>query len=178
MYKGARAFTLIELLVVIAIIGILASITLTLFGSTRVNARDAKRISELRQIRNALDIYFVSNGFYPCAIYTGGTCTNTLQNSTAMPTPPKDPLGASYTYAGLGSGTCTTYHLGASLEGKTNQILKGDADAAAGTACANSAADFSGLAFAAGGSACSGSAGTAQPTANANGESCYDLLNP
>jgi general secretion pathway protein G len=177
MKLSNKAFTLIELLVVIAIIGILAAIVLAALGVTKNKGNDAKRISEIRQIRNALDIYYLSNGAYPCAIYTGGACTNTLQGSTAMPAPPKDPTGVNYTYAGLGSGaTCTSFHLGGSLEDKKNSILHQDSDAtAAPTVCTNGGTNFEGTSPATGGTACSATAGTAAPTAAANGETCYDV---
>jgi len=53
-----KGFTLIELLVVIAIIGLLASIVLVSLNSARAKARDAKRVSELRQIQAALEMYY------------------------------------------------------------------------------------------------------------------------
>lgn len=64
--KFNRAFTLIELLVVISIIGLLSSIVLASLGSVRGKARDAQRLSDLTQIRNALELYAVANnGAYP-----------------------------------------------------------------------------------------------------------------
>ena len=53
-----KGFTLIELLVVIAIIGLLASIVLVSLNSARAKARDAKRVSELKQIQIALEFYY------------------------------------------------------------------------------------------------------------------------
>ena len=61
-----KGFTLIELLVVIAIIGILSSVVLASLNSARAKARDARRLSDLHQIRNALELYASDNsGSYP-----------------------------------------------------------------------------------------------------------------
>lgn len=59
------AFTLIELLVVIAIIGILATLGVVALQSARKNARDAKRIADIKQIQTALELYFNNTGQYP-----------------------------------------------------------------------------------------------------------------
>ena len=50
---------------VIAIIGILSAVVITSLNSSRLKARDARRIVELRQIRLALELYYDSNGYYP-----------------------------------------------------------------------------------------------------------------
>jgi prepilin-type N-terminal cleavage/methylation domain-containing protein len=65
MKKQQKGFTLIELLVVIAIIGLLASVVLLALGSARGKARDAKRLSDIRQIGTALDLYYSSCNSYP-----------------------------------------------------------------------------------------------------------------
>lgn len=62
-YKG---FTLVELLVVVAIIGLLAGIAVVSVNSVRVKARDAKRIADVKQIQNALELYNnTKGGQYP-----------------------------------------------------------------------------------------------------------------
>ncbi len=136
-----RGFTLIELLVVIAIIGILSSVVLASLNSARQKGRDARRIADIKQLQLALELYYDAEGSYPNAI-----STSTVVSDGYIAALPLDPsTGAAYSYAGLGSGaTCTSYHLGATLEQENHTALDGDNDAAAGTACTGSAADFAG----------------------------------
>lgn len=68
-----RGFTLIELLVVIAIIGLLSSVVLASMNTARQKARDAARISDIRQIQTAIEMYASDNGHYP--ITTAGKWT-------------------------------------------------------------------------------------------------------
>ncbi|PJA38691.1 hypothetical protein CO180_02890, partial [candidate division WWE3 bacterium CG_4_9_14_3_um_filter_41_6] len=63
--RTSRGFTLIELLVVIVIIGLLAGIGIASFQGSLVNARTAKRISDLKEINNALKRYYLDHGSYP-----------------------------------------------------------------------------------------------------------------
>ena len=60
-----KGFTLIELLVVIAVIGILSSVVLASLNTSRAKSRDAKRLSDVHQIQNALEIYYTTNNAYP-----------------------------------------------------------------------------------------------------------------
>lgn len=176
--KAPTAFTLIELLVVIAIIGILSAVVLASLGSANNKGRDAARVSEMRQIKYALELYYDDNGNYPTCLYPGGSCTTTLQGTKYMKTVPVDPLsGLGYTYAALGAGaSCSSYHLGVSLEMKTNPALLDDSDGAPRPICTNSPPDFSGISFAVGGQQCNTTAGTPQPTNAANGGTCYDIV--
>jgi prepilin-type N-terminal cleavage/methylation domain-containing protein len=68
--KSEKGFTLIELLVVIAIIGILSTIVLFSINTARARARDSARISNVKQVQNALEMYYSENGSYP--ISAGG----------------------------------------------------------------------------------------------------------
>ncbi len=63
MKKYTRGFTLIELLVVIAIIGILASIVLVSLNSARNKGKDARVISNVQQIRTALESGYNGSGY-------------------------------------------------------------------------------------------------------------------
>ncbi len=63
--KKQQGFTLVELLVVIAIIGLLSTLAVVSLGSARAKARDARRISDIRQVQTALELYFATAGAYP-----------------------------------------------------------------------------------------------------------------
>ena len=56
--KKKKGFTLIELLVVIAIIGVLSSVVLVSMGGARSKARDTARMSDMRQIITAQEMYY------------------------------------------------------------------------------------------------------------------------
>jgi len=61
-----KGFTLIELLVVISILAILITLGLTTFASAQRKGRDARRKSDLRDVKNALEQYYSVCGFnYP-----------------------------------------------------------------------------------------------------------------
>ena len=63
MKKYTRGFTLIELLVVIAIIGILSSVVLVSLNSARTKAGDARVISDVQQVRTALETGYDGTGY-------------------------------------------------------------------------------------------------------------------
>ena len=60
-----RGFTLIELLVVIAIIGLLSSIILASLNSAKKKAQEARILTDLHQLQNALELYKNTTGHYP-----------------------------------------------------------------------------------------------------------------
>lgn len=64
-------FTLIELLVVIAIIGVLSSVVMANLNSARQKARDIQRLSDMKQIRNALELFMNDKGHYPAFLTEG-----------------------------------------------------------------------------------------------------------
>ena len=88
--KNKLAFTLIELLIVIAIIGILSTATVVSLNQAKAKARDARRLSDITQIRQALDVYYYSEGAYPNAGPSGTVCyalpaIATCTSATASP---------------------------------------------------------------------------------------------
>ena len=72
--KNKQGFTLIELLVVIAIIGLLATLSVVALNNARERARDSRRISDIRQIQTALELYYNAN---PTTGYPDNTTTET-----------------------------------------------------------------------------------------------------
>jgi prepilin-type N-terminal cleavage/methylation domain-containing protein len=115
-----KGFTLIELLVVIAIIGILSSVVLASLATARQKARDATRISDIKNIQLALELYYDGKQQYPGQILDTVADADTLFNSAAwttttfiptyIPNLPNDPSAAgepdyAYAYIGVNAGT-------------------------------------------------------------------------
>ncbi|MFH1201200.1 MAG: prepilin-type N-terminal cleavage/methylation domain-containing protein [bacterium] len=94
-------FTLIELLVVVAIIGLLSSIILSNLNSARAKGRNAKRASDVHQLKIAMEYFYDVNGSYPSV---GSNDTGYAISALATPLfpylkqIPDDPLGASYAW--------------------------------------------------------------------------------
>lgn len=88
--KQKTGFTLVELLVVVAILGILSTFSVVNLNLAKAKARDAKRLSDIVQIRKALEIYNYSEGIYPGAGLCDGlssiaTCLGTNWNNNWVP---------------------------------------------------------------------------------------------
>lgn len=96
-------FTLIELLVVVAIIGLLVSLVSISFSRSHMKARDARRLSDVSQVRAGLELYFTQGMGYPdVAEWVAGT--QMACNNTPIMTVPKDPSPLyAYSYATLGN---------------------------------------------------------------------------
>jgi len=118
--RNNTGFTLIEMLIVVAIIGLLSSVVLVGLGDVRREARDTRRISDLRQIQNALEIFYSREQRYPEDLYAD------------IPSAPFDPLPEPeigtllpYAYEKLDENT---YRIGACLEGNRPQGISHVAD--------------------------------------------------
>ena len=158
MPKQARkGFTLIELLVVIAIIGILSTLAVVALNSARQRSRDAKRVSDIRQIQTALELGFSEVSNYPTAsaIALGTANYDVLCNNSGTAAFQADVTGCTTVYMGLvptsptpnassyeytSSTGSAAYMLTFTLEGATGQLAAGDQCAnqngiQAGTSC-------------------------------------------
>jgi general secretion pathway protein G len=120
----SAGFTLIEILIVISIIGVLSALTLVGMSGFRASGRDAKRVSDIRQVQNGLELYYAKNGVYPDSV-----ANNALPDlsSAGVKNLPTDPLNTgSYVYkyfkCGAGDASGYSYVLSTKLESSTSQI--------------------------------------------------------
>ena len=128
--KKQRGFTLIELLVVIAIIGLLSTLAVVALNNARQKARDARRVSDVKQIQTALELYYNDENGYPDGSAVGqevdsGTDllgpTSAVTYMSIIPTNPS-PGGSTYTYT---RQSASTYSLTYTLEGPTGGLATG-----------------------------------------------------
>ena len=127
--KAKKGFTLIELLIVIAIIGLLATLAIVSLTTAQRKARDTKRIADIKQLQNAVELYYSETAAYP-VIAVGNTWATfgTLIASyiTNVPIDPDNTGTSVYTYAP--NDDVTEYFIGAVLEDVAHDALDGDDD--------------------------------------------------
>ena len=89
-----KAFTLMELLVVIFIILTIATIAIISVGKVRENSRNTKRVSDVKQIQFALEMYYRDNGNYPIELNFGdqlaSSGTTYMERVPSNPNPRED----------------------------------------------------------------------------------------
>ncbi len=120
-----EGFTLIELLVVIAIIGLLSTLAVVALNNARLKSRDARRVSDVKQIQTALELYYNDANGYPALVTQAGSIS--YSGTTYMAVVPTNPSpgGIGYTYTADGTAPYSTYHLQYLLEGTTGGIPGG-----------------------------------------------------
>jgi prepilin-type N-terminal cleavage/methylation domain-containing protein len=145
MTNERKGFTLIEILIVVAIIAILASVVLVGLGPTQQAGRDARRLSDIHEVQNGLELYYNKCGFYPgsaaaaaCGAANNAATTGYSAGATSLnaaltgsglqiTTVPLDPTNATphlYFFKTNGA-TASTYLLATVLENTNNSIFTG-----------------------------------------------------
>lgn len=121
-------FTLIELLVVMAIIGVLVALAAGNFRTAQIRGRDAQRKSDLKEVSQALELYYADHKQYPTEgsldLITG-TGTFVDGNGTIyFKTLPKDPTkNYNYVYNIIDSSANQKYQLFARLENTQDKSI-------------------------------------------------------
>ena len=139
--KNKKGFTLMEILIVMGIGILLMSISIFSISTARQKSRDGKRISDINQIRLALEQFYDACGSYPNQLVSSANNGCTLSTTFGkflgqIPTDPK--TGVGYYYYAIGSGAdCYNYHIAATLENASHAELSNDNDiiVSPGAAC-------------------------------------------
>lgn len=115
-----RGYTLVELMVAISILALLFAAGVTSYSKASGRSRDAKRKSDIEQLRSALEMYRADNSSYPSTGTVWQDITIALDTalvSSYMPSLPIDPQsGISYMYQSPIDVGTTTYCLTAFME--------------------------------------------------------------
>jgi len=83
--KYNPAFTLVELLVVIAIISIIAVLGMVSLSNARMKSRDAKRVTDVKQVQVALEMFYNTNNRYPTTDeWNAGTIVSTSSSGEVV----------------------------------------------------------------------------------------------
>ena len=129
MIKNKKGFTLIEMLIVITIIALLASLILVGMGGARAKTRDSRRVADLHNVMNALELYYSLNYAYPGTM-SWDDLSEELTSSEVVSRIPQDPLNSSdsnRTYQYGASDDFQDYVLGVALETE-DAVLSSDID--------------------------------------------------
>ena len=135
MKLDKHAFTLIELLIVITIIAIIAAVIFVALNPLArfSSARDTIRVSQVTQIKKALDLYLMDNGNYPSSTqWSSGSIISPsgiayLGSIPVAPTPPDGSCNSSTNaYVYTPSTTTISYSLSFCLGSSVDTISAGN----------------------------------------------------
>lgn len=134
--RRVRGFTLLELLAVITIIGILATLAVVGITNATRRGRDARRNSDLVNVKQALELYAQDNATYPVSASSiafsnaSPGVLNVLKTGGYMNTIPTDPKNSgSNVYRYISDAGGTNYSLAVVLEDtKTKESLTSPTD--------------------------------------------------
>lgn len=152
MNTERKGFTLIELLVVIAIIALLSTLAIVALNSARQKSRDAKRISDVKQIQTALELYHADHAAYPTqdpAVVMGSGGAGAMLDAAGLhaaaaasqpvymgqvPNDPQNTAPHQYTYQCAGA-SCQSYNVRFELEADTGALRDTASDADSRPTC-------------------------------------------
>lgn len=119
--NSRKAFTLVELLIVIIIIAVLAAIAIPKFSNSSTRSKEAALRSNLKLVRNAVELFRADTGLLPSALADLSATTapaNGLNSSAAstaitasdwrgpyLQEVPKDINGGNFTYVTTAGAT-------------------------------------------------------------------------
>lgn len=72
-FSKRQGFTLVELMIVIVIIGVLTTLIIVSLDNTKMTARNARRLADIKQIQLALKMYYNDTGMFPTSIVPGSS---------------------------------------------------------------------------------------------------------
>ena len=140
MKRISKGFTLIEMLIVITIIALLASLILVGMGGARAKTRDARRIADLHNVMNALELYYSKSYSYPDANNWDGLVEDLITGDIGVTRVPKDPLSDG-TYEYGVSDDNQDYVLKATLETEDHALDDDIDDNVHGIVCGSGGSD-------------------------------------
>jgi len=110
-FGAKRGFTLVEIMVVVLIIGLIAGIVVKTVSGHRERALRTTAKAQIREIMDALELFYNYNLFYPSTEQTlqalaarPTTGRNAPDWQECMPSIPTDPWGNEYVYFCPGTG--------------------------------------------------------------------------
>jgi prepilin-type N-terminal cleavage/methylation domain-containing protein len=89
--KKLMGFTLIEILVVIVVFGVLITGSVISLASSRVAARDTRRLGDVKALQESLGLYKNAEGSYPQTIIPGSPLVGPISGLTFLNSVPSDP---------------------------------------------------------------------------------------
>lgn len=136
-HKRVEGYTFIEILVVVSVIAVLVAIALVSYGSINKRSRDARRKSDIEQIRSALEMYRADNETYP-NIGSGFQPITSYQSlSDYLSTFPEDPKDNETYYYRIYTGIIRVspdpIYLDYCVEARLEMIAEGEEDNNCGT---------------------------------------------
>ncbi len=125
-------FTLIEIILVLGVIAILLTLSIVSLTGVRQNSRDTERLSNIKEIQAALELYRASEGSYPTYVTPGDSLSSSNGSSTYMMLVPHNPpltstlncTNSDYVYTQTNGGT--SYTIEFCLEKSSGYLISGE----------------------------------------------------